>query len=96
MKTISRIIIILLVATLIGGLFYSVVNAGSSSMSQTSISERSAGDFPQPDDEEFEEGGIAFPAESIKSLAILSIVSAVYLNFVKKSDRKKPILKPVT
>ncbi len=95
MKTISRIIIILLAAMLIGGLFYSVVNVGSSSTSQTSISERPTGDFPRPDGDQ-EEGGIAFPAESIKSLAIISIVSAVYLNFVKKPAQKKSLLKPIT
>ena len=95
MKTISRMLTILLVATLIGGLFYSVVSAGSSSTSQTSISERPAGDFPQPDGDEREDGGISFPAESIKSLAIISIVSAVYLNVIKKFTVKKPILKPI-
>lgn len=92
MKTISRMIIILLVATLIGGLFYSAVSAGSSSTSQTSISDRPTGDFPQPDGDE---GEISFPAESIKSLAIISIVCAVYLNVVKKFAVKKPTLKPI-
>ena len=85
MKTISRIIIILLVATLIGGLFYSVVNAGSSSTSQTSMSERPEGDFARPDGEE---GGISFPAESIKNLAIISIICALYLNVFKKPPRR--------
>ena len=93
MKTISRMIIILLAAVLIGGLFYSVVNAGSSSTSQTSISERPAGDFPQP---ESKVGGISFPAESIKSLAIISIFSALYLNVFKKISVKKNTLKPIT
>ena len=95
MKAISRVIIILLVATLIGGLFYSVVNIASTSTSQTSISESPAGDFPQPDDDR-EEDGISLPAESIKNLAIISIICAVYLNFVKKPAQKKPILKPTT
>ena len=95
MKTISRMITILLVATLIGGLFYSAVSAGSSSTSQTSISERPTGDFPQPDGDR-EEGGISFPAESIKSLAIISIVCALYLNVIKKFAVKKPVLKPIT
>lgn len=94
MKTISRMIIILLVATLIGGLFYSAVSAGSSSTSQTSISERPTGDFPQPDGDR-DEGEISFPAESIKSPAIISIVCAVYLNVVKKFAVKKPTLKPI-
>jgi len=95
MKTISRVIIILLVAALIGGLFYSVVNAGSASTSQTSISERPVGDFPLPD-EDRDEGEISFPAESIKSLAIISIVGAVYLNVIKKISVRKPTLKPMS
>ncbi len=92
MKTISRIIIILLAATLIGGLFYSVVSAGSSSTSQTSISEGPTGDFPQPDDDR-EEGGISFPVESIKSLALISIACAAYLNVAKRKPGKKLPLK---
>ena len=95
MKTISRIIIILLVTTLIGGLFYSAVSAGSSSTDQTTISERPTGDFPQPDGD-IDEGEISFPAESIKSLAIISIVCAAYLNVVKKFAVKKPTLRPIT
>ena len=95
MKTISRIIIILLVATLIGGLFYSAVSAGSSSTSQTSISERPTDDFARPDGDQ-DEGGISFPAESIKSLAIISIVGAVYLNVIKKISVRKPTLKPIS
>jgi hypothetical protein len=96
MKTISRLIIILLVAVLIGGLFFRIVNAGSSSISQTNVSEIPIGDFPQPDGGEYEEGGMSFPAESIKSLAIISIVSAVYLNTTKKSAVKKSTLRPVS
>lgn len=95
MKMLSRIIIILLAATLIGGLFYGAVSAGSSSTSQTSISERPAGDLPQPDGDN-EEGSISFPAESIKSLAIISIVCVVYLNAIKKIGVKKPLLKPTS
>ena len=95
MKTISRILIILLVATLIGGLFYSAVRAGSSSTSQTSISERPTGDFARPDGDH-DEGGISFPAESIKSLVIISLVGAVYLNVIKKFAAKKPLLKPLS
>ena len=95
MKTISRIVIILLVATLIGGLFYSAVSSGSSPTDQTTISERPTGDFPRPDGD-MDEGEISFPAESIKSLAIISIVCAVYLNVVKKFAAKKPTLRPIT
>jgi hypothetical protein len=95
MKIISRIMIILLVAALVGGLFYSVVAAGSSSTNQTSISERPAGNFSRPDGDR-EEGGGGFPVDSIKNLAIISIICAVYLNFIKKPAVKKPILKPST
>lgn len=94
MKTIFRIIIILLVATLIGGLFYGAVSSGSSSAGQTSFSERPGGDFARPDGDR-EHGGGGFPVESIKNLAIISIICALYLNFVKKPVVSKPVLKPI-
>jgi len=95
MKTIFRIIVILVVTTLVGGLFYGAVTSGSSSTGQTSMSERPTGDFPRPDGDH-EEGSGGFPVESIKNLAIISIICAVYLNIFKKPAIIKPILKPIS
>jgi hypothetical protein len=85
MKTIFKILVILVVAALVGGLFYGVVTATSSGTSQS-----------RPVNEQFnrpnrvgEAGGIQFPADSIKSLAIISLVSLVYLNAPKWLGRKK-------
>jgi hypothetical protein len=95
MKTIFRIIVILVVATLVGGLFYGAVTSVSSSTGQTSMSERPASDFARPDGDR-EEGGGGFPVEAFKSLAIISIICAVYLNIFKKLAVNKPILKTIT
>ncbi|MFN8382293.1 MAG: hypothetical protein U0V02_10155 [Anaerolineales bacterium] len=95
MKTIFRIIVILLVATLVGGLFYGAVTSGSSSTGQTNFSERPGGEFARPDGDR-EHGGGGFPVEAVKNLAIISIICAVYLNVFKKSAVNKPILKPIT
>jgi hypothetical protein len=93
MKTIFRILVILVVAVLVGGMFYGIVTA-SSSTSQTSISERPAGDFTLHDRENGT-GGIQFPADAIKNLAIISIISVVYLNAQKWLGRKKLAAKVV-
>jgi hypothetical protein len=49
MKTIFKVLVILVVAILVGGLFYGAVTASSSGTDQTAMSER-----PMPVDGEFE------------------------------------------
>jgi hypothetical protein len=94
MKTIFKILVILVVAALIGGLFYGVVTATSSGTSQSSLSER-----PSPVDREFaspdrgdDTGGIQFPADAVKNLMIISVVSIIYLNASKWLNKKKSIV----
>ena len=93
MKTIFKILVILVVAVLIGGLFYGVVTASSSGTAQPSLSDR-----PLPPDGEFvpdrdeDAGGPQFPAEAFKSLAIISTVSVIYLSSSKWLGRKKTAL----
>ena len=87
MKTIFKILVILVVAVLVGGLFYGVVTATSSGSGQTSIVERSGGGSGRH--EQGNEGGIQFPADAIKNLAIISIVSVIFLNTSKWLNRKK-------
>jgi len=98
MKTIFNILVILVVAVLVGGLFYGIVTAASSGISQSSISERPAngqlpadGEFNRPDREGA--GRIQFPAESVKNLAIISIIGVICLNAIKWLDRKKSTVK---
>lgn len=90
MNTIFKILAILVVAVLIGGAFYGAVTALSSGADQPSLPERPAppeGEF-EPRDEEFEEG-FMFPAESIKSLLMITVVGALYLNLPKLIGRRK-------
>jgi hypothetical protein len=85
MKTIFKILVILVVAALVGGLFYEVVTATSSGTNQSRpVNEQ----FNRPD-RGGEAGGIQFPTDSIKSLAIISLVSLIYLNAPKWLARKK-------
>lgn len=92
MKTIFKILVIIVLAVLVGSLFYGVVTAISSGTNQLSISARPVdGEFARPD-REGDAGGLQFPADSIKNLAIISIISIIYLNVPKLWKRKKPTL----
>jgi hypothetical protein len=95
MKTLFRILVILVVAVLVGGLFYEVVTATSSGADQpTSFERPTDGEFPLdgefvPRDRE-EPDGIAFPADALKNLVIITVISVLYLNVPKWLGRKKP------
>jgi hypothetical protein len=95
MKTVFKILVILVAAVLVGGLFYGVVAASSSSAAQQAILERltdrefpADGSFARPDREET--NGIQFPVDALKNLAIISVVSVIYLNVAKWLGRRKP------
>ena len=85
MNTIFKILVILVVATLIGGLFYGVVTASSSSIGQSRSTNERFGHF----DRGGEARGLQFPADSIKNLVIVSVVALIYLNAPKWLKRKK-------
>jgi len=100
MKTIFKILVILVVAALVSGMFYGVVTATSSGTDQSSMPERPAdGEFPidseftLPDREDT--GGIQFPVDVIKNLLIISVVSMIYLNATKWLGRRKPNMESV-
>jgi hypothetical protein len=94
MKTLFKILVILVVAVLVGGMFYGVTST-STGTDQSSLTERtSAGEFhAAPPDREDDAGGIQFPADAIKNLVIISVVSVLYLNIPKWLGRRKPTLK---
>ena len=98
MKTIFKILVIVVLAVLVGSLFYGAVTAISSGTNQSSIPARPTdGQFPasgefSPRDREGSSGGLQFPADAVKNLAIISIVSVIYLNAPKLLRRKKPAL----
>lgn len=101
MKTIFKILVILVAAVLVGGLFYSVVTATSSGAAQPTSLERPTdgvfsadGSFAPPDREET--SGIQFPADAIKNLVIISVVSVIYMNATKWLSRRKPATKLVS
>lgn len=99
MKTLFKILVILVAAVLVGGMFYGVVTATSSSTDQSSMTERpSDGEFPvdgefAPPDREDDAGSMQFPADAVKNLAIISIVSVIYLNAAKWLGRKKTVVR---
>ena len=94
MKTIFNILVILVVAVLVGGLFYGAVTLTSSGTDQTLIQERPLpGDFPtdgefSPPDRDESAGGVQIPVDMIKNLAIIVVVAVVYLNITKFFVRK--------
>ncbi len=92
MKTIFRVLIILTVAALIGGMLYSAVNAMPAS------NRFEAKRFERPDGEEFHldeeheereefEGGMMLPFGMVKSLVVMSVIGAPYFLF-RKFKRK--------
>lgn len=92
MKTIFKTLVIVVVAVLVGSLFYGTVTAISSGTNQSSISARPTdGEFDRPD-RDGDAGGLQFPADSIKNLAIISIIGVIYLNALKLLRRRKPVM----
>lgn len=98
MKTILKILLILVVAMMIGGAFYGAVTASSSGTDGTILQERPQpddfpldGEFTPPDRGDFDDG-VQFPAEMIKNLVIMTVVATAYLNITKYFGRKKPAM----
>ena len=91
MTSLYRILIILVVASIIGGAIYMAVGGGSSA-GQPSASIRS-GDQPRPEGGEDREGGDGLPFGILKSLVIMSVASGVYLAGNKLFSKKpKPVI----
>ena len=91
MTTLYRILIILVVATIIGGAIYMAVGGGDSA-GQPSALIRS-GDQSRPEGGEDREGGDGLPFGILKSLVIMSVASGVYLAGNKLlSKNMKPVL----
>ena len=91
MTTLYRILIILVVASIIGGAIYMAVGGGDFA-GQPSAPIRS-GDQPRPEGGEDREGGDGLPFGILKSLVIMSVASGVYLAGNKLlSKNLKPVL----
>jgi len=88
MSALYRTLVILVVAALIGGLFYAAVGSGDS----TAGSPSPADSQPRPEGGEERDGDSALPLGVVKSLAIMSIASGVYLAVDKFNKAKKTTL----
>jgi hypothetical protein len=98
MKTIFRVLIILVVATLIGGLMYAGVNASSSTNAFPSFEEgRERPQFsegtefrPEGDrDGRDERGGFGFPGGVLKAVVLMSIAGGIYSGIVWAGKKAK-------
>ena len=85
MSTLYRTLVLLVIATLIGGLFYAAVGSGDST---TGLPAPADGQ-PRPEGGEERDGETDLPLGMVKSLAIMSIASGVYLAVDKFNNRKK-------
>ncbi len=92
MTTLYRILIILVVASIIGGTIYMAVGGGNSA-GQQPPQMRSDGHSRPDGGEGHEEGGDGLPFGILKSLMIMFVASGVYLAGNKLlSKNLKPVL----
>ncbi|MDD2921694.1 MAG: hypothetical protein PHQ36_05345 [Anaerolineales bacterium] len=91
MKTLFRILVILVVASLIGGVIFALVNMNDSASQQRSAFQRPEGERHRPEggDRDRLGGSIFLPFGMIKNLAVISIIAAIYLNVGKLFAGKK-------
>jgi hypothetical protein len=91
MTTLYRILIILVVASIIGGAIYIAIGGGSTASQQPP--QMRSGDRPRPEGGEDGEGGDGLPIGILKSLVIMSVASGMYVAGNKLFSKKpKPVL----
>ncbi|MBL8062902.1 MAG: hypothetical protein JNK32_07785 [Anaerolineales bacterium] len=92
MKTLFRVLLILVVATLIGGVMYIGVDASGSSNAPSFGDDEGRpqlpaggefrpdgdGDAFRPEGRDHDEGGLGFPGGVIKALVLMSIAGGIY------------------
>jgi hypothetical protein len=90
MKILFRVLVILVVASLIGGAIFALVNV-SGAASQRSSVQRPEGDRFRPEGGERDQsnGGFFLPFGMIKNLAVISIIAAIYLHLGKWFGKRK-------
>jgi hypothetical protein len=101
MKVIFRVLVILVVATLIGGAIFAAVSAGGSSGNTQRGFEggdrpalpngEAPGNFRPDGDGGRSEGGSGLPFGMVKGLVIITIIAAIYFNINKFFGKKKSI-----
>ena len=101
MNTVFRVLVILVVTTIIGGLMYVGVSASDSGTTGFPEFEEN-GDLPQfaegsefrPEgdhDERGEEGGFGFPGGVIKALVLMSVAGGIYSAVVWMGKKPKRV-----
>ena len=99
MNTLFRILVIVVIATLIGGLMYAGVSAAGSATTFGDFEESEGRPQPpegvefRPEREEAEEGeaGFGFPAGMIKALVLMSVAGGVYSAVVLAGKKAKRV-----
>lgn len=95
MKTLYRVLIILTVAVIIGGLMYAGVSASNSSENSGGFEE---GRPHPPEGMEFrpdgdrDEGGFGFPAGMVKALVLMTVAGGIYSGIVWMGKKAKNAL----
>jgi hypothetical protein len=99
MKVLFRILVILVVASLVGGAMFALVNVSGNGTQQRSFQRHEGGQFSEnnggfrPDGGRDREGGrggaLGLGFGLIKNLAIVAIVAIVYLNATKWFGKAK-------
>jgi len=99
MKTLFRMLIILVTASIIGGLMYVGVSASDASVSFGDFDEdeirpqpsEGVEFYPEREDHEEREGGFGFPGGVIKALVLMSIAGGIYSAVVWTGKKAKQI-----
>lgn len=88
MKTLFRILVILVVASLVGGAIFAAVNGGGTSSQGNSIQREDGRE--RPDGNERDQSSLLFlPFGMIKNLIVIAIIATVYLNAGKWLSKGK-------
>lgn len=100
MKTLFRVLIILVVASIIGGLMYAGVSASNSSASfgdfdgdesRRPLPPEGAEFRPEREDHEEHEGEFDFPGGMIKAVVLMSIAGGAYSAIVSAGKKAKRV-----
>jgi hypothetical protein len=91
MKTIFRVLVILVVAAIVGGTIFAAVNHVSAGAGPQRAFEEGNRPFRPDGDRERTQGGFGLPFGVVKSLVIISIIAAIYFNVIRFFGKKKTV-----
>lgn len=92
MKTLFRILIILVITSIIGGLMYAGVSAaGTTSFEDERPQMPEGAEFHPEREEHGERDGIDFPGGMVKALVLMSIAGGVYSGVVWAGKKTKQV-----